>query len=281
MKTKTIFLSLPIVWIAFPNPSFAQDIDSEEIFSLSPFALTSGRDAGYASSAKSHGPLVQELTLSADTVVDGFLRALPGGDPQVPVVLVKPADELSVRFAVSFYDDIESVRRERLLDYLEKVEKAVSQIESLRFEAGALLVAEGNRKKSLRKRKSEYASHAHFAVFADLREGESTYEQIRAIRELVGEAVSESEVTKLFDGSANLVLRRPDTFRSELLAAIFADQRVLREGLGSEFEILPNGLDHPVHARVHSDREIEVWIKYGFRIRSIRELEFEKTKLLP
>lgn len=212
-------------------------------------------------------------------MTDDLLRDLPGANPRVSISLIKPADELSLRFAVSFYDDLEEVREGTLLKYLDLIREKIESVKGLRFEASGLQIALGDRKKSIRRRRSEYTSHAHFSIFAEIGQDISTFD---AVRELLDglELESASEMTKLFDGPVNLVLKRPDQYRSELLKAIFADFNLLKEGLGPEFEILPVGLGGRVQVRAHSDTEVELWIEYSHSIRSVRDREFETTKLL-
>jgi hypothetical protein len=43
-----------------------------------------------------------------------------------------------------------------------------------------------------------------------------------------------------------------------------------KKGLGEEFEVLPTGLTSKVRMHVASAAELELWIDYGFSIRSIR-----------
>jgi len=80
----------------------------------------------------------------------------------------------------------------------------------------------------------------------------------------------------VIDGPFGLFLRRPSQFRGELLTKIFDDLAVVKKGLGPEFEVLVSGLSGAVRLRTCSETDVELWIDYGFTIRSIRELEAKK-----
>ncbi len=274
--------SFIVILFAILTPtSIAQDSESEDIFELSPFSIDAG---GYSTKSSLTGTRVQtnlvNTAAAIDVVTSEHLRDLPYNNPTTPVILIKPAVALSLRFAISFYDDMEKIRKETLEDYLIKIQILVESQDGLRFEPGTLEIAQGDRKKSIRKRKSEYTSHAHFTIFADLAEGIAAFETVRNTRKLLEQLKLESEVTKLFDGPVNLVLRNPDQHRPELLSAIFDDLNILKAGLGDTFEVIPSGLNGRVQARPHSDTEVELWIQYDLTIRSVRDFEFEKAKLL-
>ncbi len=281
MNTTPVRSIIVTLFVILSTTSIAQDSESEDIFELSPFSIVAG---GYSTQSSLAGTRVQtnliDNAAAIDVVTSEFLRDLPYSNPTTPVILIKPADALSIQFAISFYDDMEQIRKETLENYLVKIQTLVESQNGLRFEPGALEIAQGDRKKSIRKRKSEYTSHAHITIFAELAEDIAAFETVRNTRKLLEQLKIESEVTKLFDGPVNLVLKNPDQFRPELLSAIFDDLNVLKKGLGDAFEVIPSGLNGRVQARPHSNNEVELWIQYDLKIRSVREFEFAKAKLL-
>lgn len=271
--TATLLLLLPT--------ANAQDSDSEDVFELSPFSVDSG---GYSTKSSLSESRVQTNLIPTATAMDlvhsEYLRDHPANNPTAPVVLVKAADSLRMQFAFSFYDDLEEVRKSELQKYLKDVELLIKEQKGLQFVPGVLEIPRSDRKKSIRKRKAEYTSHAHFSIYADMAGAAPSHEIVRKTRSILDGMDTDSDVSKRFDGPVNLVLNHPDQYRQELLSAIFEDLNTLKEGLGDEYEILPSGINGRVQARTHSDTEVEIWIQYGLTIRSKREFDFEQAKLL-
>ncbi len=279
---KTHFIVVLAILIATPLFSFGQDDNTDELFELSPFVVDSRRSysAGRARNAKVDTVEFFDLGSSIDGIVDSFNRASPTSDPSVPIHLVKPADEMSIQFAISFFDDLEETRKNKLREFLEKAKQAIDSNSDLRFTPGPLLIAEGDRKKIKGKKKSAYTSHAHFSVSFDLQSNDSVYGKIRDVKQLVDDLELNSDVTRVFYGAVNLVLEDPNQYRMELLDAVFEDASALADKLDGKFEIYPVGLEGRVQLKQHSESEVELWIPYKYEFVSVRQMELEDKRLL-
>jgi hypothetical protein len=120
-------------------------------------------------------------------------------------------------------------------------------------------------------------SFANFAVFADLNSEVRLFDRVRQVRSLVS-AARLAGGTRVLDGPVGLFVKRPNETRRELLAKIFADLEVVKQGLGTDFEVQVTGLNGPVQLRSCSESEVELWLDYSFGIRSVREIETKKAE---
>ena len=84
--------------------------------------------------------------------------------------------------------------------------------------------------------------------------------------------------SKAADGSVGLYVKNPDQYRREILQKVFDDFEVLKKAFGTDFEIMPNGLNQKVRSRVSGEGEVELWIDYSFTFNSIRGLTHPAPK---
>jgi len=249
MNPKALLL---ILLTAFPFAIRAEDAASEDVAVLSPFVVTTEEDRGYQASS----------TLA--------------GLPELPVTIVKRAEALVIQFALATTSDKADVRNAELTAAIDAITKAVQATPGLRFEPREVFLASADRKKSLVSKGGVVTSFANFVVFADFSEGMRPYQRVKQVRDLLSGLKLATATTKVIDGPVGLFLRRPSQYRVELLAKIFDDLAVVKKGLGPEFEVLVSGLSGAVRMRTCSETDVELWIDYGFTIRSIRELEAKK-----
>jgi len=220
----------------------------DEVIELSSFQVTGDSDRGYAP---------QQVT-----------------KPDVAITLTKPATAVVMDVTiVNANDKAEDKNREVLLT-IKSLERAVAAEPQLRFERREIQLRGEARRKSLFSRGS-VTSFANVAVVAPLEANANLFATVDRMRSVVAKTTPNGG-TKVIDGAVYLLLERPEQYRKELLAAIFADIAFLKENLGPGFEVLPTGLDGAIQVRAASETKVELWIDYGLTIRSLAELEHPK-----
>ena len=271
---------LVILLTALPLAIRGQDAADEEVTVLSPFEVSPEEDRGYQASSTLAGTRMRtdlkDLASSVSVVTAQFLKDTTPGIPQLPVTIVKRAEALVIQFALATTSDKADVRNAELTAAIDAITKAVQATPGLRFEPREVFLASADRKKSLVSKGGVVTSFANFVVFADFSEGMRPYQRVKQVRDLLSGLKLATATTKVIDGPVGLFLRRPSQYRVELLAKIFDDLAVVKKGLGPEFEVLVSGLSGAVRMRTCSETDVELWIDYGFTIRSIREHEAKK-----
>lgn len=248
-------------------PLHAQDSapESEEVVTLSPFMVSSDEDGGYAAAS----------SLAGARMATNLVDPTNGRLPNVPITITKRADALAVSFALVNGGDKQDKRNSELYASVESLRAQIARVPGLRFEHRQVRFAAGNRSKFSVLRSDATTSHAAILILADLPPGVDVVKLVKSVRDTVAHATLEGQ-TKLVDGTVGLYLKTPARFRREILDRIFEDIEGLKKSLGTEFELLPSGLNQPVRMRVCSETDVELWIDYSFTIRSIRELVAEK-----
>ncbi len=194
MCVRKLHFALLCALISATPSSYAQDADDEEIFELSPFQVSG--DYGYRT--RRQPKPAPEITINdIGATIDGVSGIFDAR--------LAHAFGASVAFAIGFYDDAESVRRDTLNRYINEVRDELSKYSNLRFEPGALLVPEGDRKRGRSGKRSAYTSYAHFDVSFEFGDAASPFEKVLEIREIVGKIGIRNDVTKLFYGGASLI----------------------------------------------------------------------------
>jgi len=244
--------------------------DGEDIVVLSPFEVTSSDSRGYSYyTPRQPAPIVQP--------------AFGGGSsgstaPAVPITLIRRADAVVIEFALSNSADKQDQRNKELTDSVDALAAQIKATPGLRFENREVQLMSGNRSRSIIGKGGVVTSFANFAIFADLSADDARlYERVKQVRELVSAAKLVGG-TKVLDGPVALYLKRPNDLRKELLGKIFEDLEVVKKGLGENLEVQVTGLNGPVHLRSCSEREVELWIDYGFTIRSIVDLRIRELE---
>jgi hypothetical protein len=261
-------------------PSGEQASDGDFVC-LSPFVVSASEDRGYAASSTLAGTRIRtdlkDVGASISVVTSQFLREVDSGAaPSAPITLIRRADAVVIEFALSNSADKQDQRNKELTDAVDALAAQIKATPGLRFENREVQLMSGNRSRSIIGKGGAVTSFANFAVFADLSSDDARlYERVKQVRALVSAAKLVGG-TKVIDGPVALYLKRPNDLRKELLGKIFEDYELVRKGLGAEFEVLVSGLNGPIKLRSCSEREVELWIDYGFTIRSIREMESKK-----
>ena len=240
--------------------------EAEEAVVLSPFEVTSVNDRGYVATS----------TLAGTRIV-AAANATAQPMPSVPITLIRRADAVIIEFALSNSADKQDQRNKELTDSVDALAAKIKETPGLRFENREVQLMSGNRSRSLVGKGGVVTSFANFAVFAELGDDARLYERVKQVRALVSAAKLVGG-TKVIDGPVALYLKRPNDLRKELLAKIFDDLETVKKGLGENMEVLVTGLNGPIRLRSCSEREVELWIDYGFTFRSVYELKVRERE---
>jgi hypothetical protein len=254
-----------LLLLAFGCPLLGQDenANSEDLVILSPFEVSSEADSGYRLAGKAVVP---------SQVIDPSSAAIIPGSP---VSIVKRAEALAIQFVLSNSNEKQVQRNKELYASLEVLVKAVGTVPGLRLEQREVRFAGGERKMLSFSKSAATNSFASVIIFSDISSDIKLSDRVKQIRDLL-DKVSLTGETKLKDGFVGLYLKNPNQYRREILTKIFEDLSFVQKGVGSDFEVMPNGLAQRVQVRVCSEYDLELWINYGFIIRSVRELEAQK-----
>jgi hypothetical protein len=241
MKTR-LLPALALIACSFSVPLPAQE---EDVIELSSFSISSDKDSGYVS------PQAPQ--------------------PTVAITIKKPAHAVVMELAMSNSSEKQENRTRELLATVEAIEQAVKQEKGLKLEQREIQLRADGRRKILFYKSGASTSLATVVLVGEL-DGTSLFEVVKKMRATIS-AVKVVGVTRVSEGSVGFLMRDVDQTRQEILTKIFDDVNFIKKGIGPEFEVLLRGLDGPVKVRPCSEREVELWIDYGFTIRSIRELE--------
>jgi len=259
--------------------SYAQGSDDDAIFELSPFEVDGSGYRGYGTSwAKQIEVDTIELGITSAQLRSPLMQTYPSSG-NAPVSLVKPVDEVSLRFAYSFYHDSESIRRKTLQTLIDEIERKAGTQDSLRFVPERLIIKKGDRTKSLRKRRAEYTSHAYFSIAVKVTDRDKLNESLERARTLAEEVEIDEEFTRLFHGEVDWIFRMNPGYRDELLDAIHKDLNRQREIYGANYEVSLSHLSSSLQAKLVSETEAQIWIPYSYTIQSLRGLEQQRGDL--
>jgi hypothetical protein len=185
--------------------------------------------------------------------------------------MTKPATAVVMEVTLVNSTEKAEQRNREVYATIKDLQQAVQNAAGLKFERREIQLRGDARRKMLFGRGS-VTSYANVAVVAPLTPDADLFSLVQRMRTVVA-SVTPSGSTRVMDGTVGLVLEKPDQYRQELLKKIFEDLAFVKEGLGAEFEVLPMGLAGPVKTRAASEKEVELWIDYGFTIRSRLELQ--------
>ncbi len=258
------------------QPSAPDQGEAEETVVLSPFEVTAVDSRGYAAATTLAGNRIntslRDVGSAVSVVTPEFLRgSVAPSAPQVPITLIRRADAVIIEFALSNSADKQDLRNKELTDSVDALAAQIKAAPGLKFENREVQLMSGNRSRSLIGKGGVVTSFANFAIFAELGDDTRLYERVKQVRALVSAAKLVGG-TKVIDGPVALYLKRPNDLRKELLGKIFDDLETVKKGLGDNMEVLVTGLNAPIRLRSCSEREVELWIDYGFTIRSVYEL---------
>lgn len=249
---------------------------SEDVYTLNPFMVSGEQDSGYLAMNALAGTRMrtqlEDLGSSFSSVNAEFIEDSNLAVPNTPVSIVRKADALLIQYALASIADKAEVRNAELNDWVSKIAEAVNKTEGLRFEPREIHFASADRKRTLLGKGEAVVSFAHFVIFVDLSADTRTYQRVKEIRDLMVGMNIETPSLKLVDGPVGLFIRRPGQYRKDILSRIFEDLEIVKKGLGSDFEVMVEGLSNKVEMRVCSETEIEMWIDCDYRVRSIREI---------
>jgi hypothetical protein len=257
---KTAWLLLALIPIA--SSAQTSESESEEFIALSPFEVSSTEDTVYSASSALAG-----ARLATNLIDPNAANRVPN----VPITITKRAESLAVSFALINLGDKQEKRNGDLYASVEALRAAVGNTSGLRFEHREVRFASGNRSKLSIGRSGATTSSAAVLILADLPEGVDVVKLVKTIRDTVQKVKLQGD-TKIIDGVVGLYLKNPAKHRREILDRIFEDLDGLKKSLGPDFEVQPSGLNQAVRARICSETDVELWIDYGFSIRSIREI---------
>jgi hypothetical protein len=72
--------------------------------------------------------------------------------------------------------------------------------------------------------------------------------------------------TEIFTGDIGLSIKNPERYRYEVVAAIAADVRKLRDAFGDTFEIIVRGLDARLQWQRSSAAEVELYLPFKYEL---------------
>ncbi|HEY8994475.1 MAG TPA: hypothetical protein VIM71_07435 [Lacunisphaera sp.] len=256
---KKSFALLAVVLLPLTVIAQSSSDGEEEAVILSPFLVSTDRDASYSAVSSLSGSRL------ASPVVD---IAVP--PPEVPISVVKKADAVVIQFVLSNSADKQEIRNQELYSSVRGIQTAVQKVPGLRMEQREVRFASGNRK-MLSFGKGAQTSYANIVIFADIDPALRLADRTKQVRDLLDQIKFPAQI-KLVDGSVGLYLKNSSSYRREILQKIFEDLEFLKKGLGPEVEILPSGLNQAVRLRACSETEVELWIDYSFTTYSVRAL---------
>jgi|GEM_PF-2778453 len=219
------------------------------------------------------------LGVGRSQVVNALGRPMPNNLPNVPVTLVKRIDRVSVPFGLDCFSEKESERKAILEERIERIKEAVSKNPSLTFQMGSFTFNRGNQTETDAKIRSAYRGSAQFRIAYQPEEFETTLDRVSEIRSMIDELTIESDSVALGFYQAALVVDNPETYRAEIIQAIFNDLRALDESMGESFIVEPTIAPSRVQVAQYSPTEVEVWIPYTYQVASVRERALELKKL--
>lgn len=256
---KKLFALLTVTLLPLSVIAQSDSEGEEEAVILSPFLVTTDKDSSYSTVSSLSGSRL------ASPVVDNSTPP-----PDVPISIVKKADAVVIQFVLSNSADKQEIRNQELYSSVRGIQTAVQKVPGLRMEQREVRFVSGNRK-MLSFGKGAQTSYANIVIFADLDPALRLADRTKQVRDLL-EQIKFPAQTKLVDGSVGLYIKNPSSYRREILQKIFDDLDFVKKGLGTEFEILPSGLNQTVRLRACSETEVELWIDYSFTTYSIRAL---------
>ena len=251
-----------ILLVAAPICSLAQDsAGSDEMIELSPFTVSNDADAGYKAASALAGSRMSSQILDPHT--NSFVGA--------PITIIRRADAVAVQFVLSHAGDKQDIRNKELYSSVEAIEQEIRKVPGLRVEQREVKFAGGDKKVFSSMRGGSPVSFASLVIFADLPLEVRVVDRVKQIRDILS-ATKLAGQTKAADGSVGLYVKNPDQYRREILQKVVDDFEILKKAFGTEFEIMPNGLNQKVRSRVSGEGEVELWIDYSFTFYSIRAL---------
>ena len=215
------------------------------------------------------------LGVGTAPIVNALGRPIRSVAPDVPVSLVKRADQVSVAFGLDCFSEEESSRKAALESRLTRIREAVSADPRLTFQLTSFTFNRGDRNGPHSKARSAYRGSAQFRIAFDIEDSDTNLDRVGEIRSLIDGLDLESDDVALGFYQAALVVENPEVYRSEIVQAIFADLKGLDEGLGESFTVEPTIAPSRVQVAQRSPTEVEVWIPYTYKVASIRERELE------
>lgn len=239
-----------LLGVALLCSAWGQD-KTDDYVELSAFSVTGSGDRGYAP---------QQVA-----------------KPNVAITLRKPATAVVMDVTIINSSEKTQDKNREVVLTIRALERAIQAEAGLKFERREIQLRGEARRKSLFGR-SSITSFASAAVVAPLSADSDLFVLVDRMRAVVAKVPTSGE-TKVVDGAVYLMVEQPESYRKELLAAIFSDITFLKENLGPGFEVLPSGLDGAIQVRASSEREVELWIDYRLHVRSVVELTNPKPAL--
>jgi len=84
--------------------------------------------------------------------------------------------------------------------------------------------------------------------------------------------------TEVFTGDIGLSIKNPEKYRYEVIQAIAADVKKLRDAFGDSFEITVEGLDGRLQWRRSSISEVELFLPFKYEVFPVKMAQVQSTK---
>jgi len=262
------YLSTIVLLVSATVCSFAQDsAGSDEMIELSPFTVSNDAETGYRTAS----------ALAASRMNSQIIDPRSNSFVGAPITIIRRADAVAVQFVLSHAGDKQDIRNKELFSSVEAIEQEIRKVPGLRMEQREVKFAGGDKKVFSSMRGGSPVSFASLVIFADLPLEVRVVDRVKQIRDILS-ATKLVGQSKAADGSVGLYVKNPDQYRREILQKVFDDFEVLKKAFGTDFEIMPNGLNQKVRSRVSGEGEVELWIDYSFTFNSIRGLTHPAPK---
>ena len=213
-------------------------------------------------------------------VTDTNHRVIQSSPLPAPVSLIKPADAVSIQFAIDVSGGNDADRQQTIEHYLGQVRDRLTSMADTRLEPGALFVRHGNQEVPFAARSSELGSQAWFRIGFPISDASEVPNRIQTIRSVVASIERDSKRSTIHFGPASLLVDNLNRYRTELISTIRKDVESMQAELANHAIVEPRFITGNSHVmfRLHSTAEIEVWIPFEYRFSSSADIQREEEK---
>jgi hypothetical protein len=215
------------------------------------------------------------LGASKPTLVDASGRIHESTRPEVAVTLIRPADAVSIEFAMDVLPGGAQDQWARLQRAQAAVQEAMQGLGNCTVHMGAILSAQDRSNPQC----AADPIHAKFQVRFPVLTSQSSTDRIAEVRQLLDAQIRKMNDVRLYLGNAQLIIENPDQFRLEIIRKVMDDLHQLEALLGEGFFIEPHFSTDPVRLRQQGADQVELWVPYRYEVFSKRELARKEQEL--
>ena len=246
------------------NPYITMNKNITILSALTVLALGSAAQAPAETNRQDHPPSL--------TVVGSFLME-GGGDFSLPwrpdylVQIIRPADVLSLTFAVYSEHKDPSVRMNALNLASKTIQAACEAGTGLTFEVHDLDLALAGWKglRILNRVRGNERSSFTATLYLDLSEDRQVFEQMAELADLVADIELPDDVETVFVDSG-LGIRNPEAYRKDLLNELARSLDQLKTALGEDIAFRITGTTEPLKTHMVNDRQVALSLPVGVEV---------------